>query len=90
MNKTIWKFKLEATGYQKIEMPIGAEILTIQIQIEIPHLWVLVDPEAEKETRHFEIFGTGHSISSDMGSPRTYIGTYQLIKENLVFHVFES
>ena len=29
MDKTIWKFELETIKHQTIEMPIGAEILTM-------------------------------------------------------------
>lgn len=89
MEKTIWKFKLETTDNQEIEMPIGAEILTVQTQGENPYLWALVDPEAEKETRTFEVFGTGHPIHCDMGVSRNHISTYQLQGGSLVFHVFE-
>jgi hypothetical protein len=89
MKKVIWKFELETTDNQEIEMPIGAEILTMQTQNEIPCIWALVDPKAEKETRTFEIFGTGHPIYYDMGVSRNYISTYQLHGGTLVFHVFE-
>ena len=87
--KTIWKFELETIGNQNIEMPIGAEILTIQAQSEEPCLWALVNPEAKKELRIFEIFGTGHPIRYDTGITRNFIGTYQLKDGGLVFHVFE-
>jgi hypothetical protein len=62
MKKVIWKFELEPTDNQEIEMPKGAEILTAQNQVGIPCLWALVDPTAEKETRTFEVVGTGHPI----------------------------
>lgn len=89
MKKTIWKFELETKGYQKIEMPEGSEILTVQTQFEKPCLWAFVDPNAEKEDRFIEIFGTGERINCDMGVNRKYIGTYQLSGGNWVFHVFE-
>lgn len=89
MKKSIWKFGLETTDNQEIEMPIGAEILTVQTQHEQPCLWALVHPSAEKEIRHFEVFGTGHEVSYPTGTDRKYIGTYQLHGGSLVFHVFE-
>ena len=89
MNKTIWKFELGTSFDQYFEMPEGAEILTIQAQGETHCLWVLVDPTAKKETRHFEIFETGSSICYDMGVSRNYIGTHQLRGGSYVFHVFE-
>jgi len=89
MEKTIWKFELSIKDNQKIEMPIGAEILTAQVQKEILCLWALVNSTSEKEIRYFEIFGTGHPVNYDMGTNRKYIGTYQLQDGSLVFHVFE-
>lgn len=89
MEKTIWKFELITTDKQTIEMPIGAEILTVQTQNETPCLWALCDPTVQKEMRSFEVFGTGHPVRYDMGVDRAYIGTYQLQGGSLVFHVFE-
>lgn len=68
-------------------MPIGAEILHLNMQNGDPHLWVLVNPDAKLEERHFEIYGTGHPIHGDMGIERKYIGTY--FEGEFVFHLFE-
>lgn len=89
MDKTIWKFKLETTGKQIVEMPIGSKILTVQTQNDAPCIWALVDPKKPKEKRFIEVFGTGHDVHYDMGVRRTYLGTYQLHGGSLVFHVFE-
>ena len=89
MNKTIWKFELETTDNQTIEMPVNAEILTVQTQNETPCMWALVDPTEKKEKRFIEVFGTGHDVHYDMGVSRNYLGTYQLHGGSLVFHVFE-
>jgi len=90
--KKIFKYELETTDYQEIEMPIGAQILCLQTQDEIPHIWALVDTNANKELKAFEIFGTGHEVP-DRDYPnddrRRYVGTYQLRKGALVFHCFE-
>ena len=87
MNKNIWKFQLETADYQTISMPKDAEILTVQTQDDTPCVWALVNPEAEKEDRNFELFGTGHKVP-DMGV-REYVATYQLHGGSLIFHVFE-
>lgn len=89
MKKTIWKFTLEVKDIQTLDMPKGAEILTVQFQETHGQLWALVDPEAEIEERDIEIFGTGNPIHCDMGLTRQYIGTYQMHGGNLVWHVFE-
>ena len=90
MIKTIWKFELETKDNILVQIPKGAKILTVETQHEQPCMWALVDPNKETETRHFEIFGTGHPINYGMGVDRSYIGTYQLDNGGLVFHVFES
>ena len=89
MNMTIWKYEFETKGLVNIEMPIGAEILTVQTQQEKPCMWALVDPEAKKKQRCFEVIGTGLPIYGGSDIKRTHIGTYQLHGGSLVFHVFE-
>lgn len=90
MRKTIWKFDLgEIADRYVISMPKGAEVLTLQLQRKLPCIWVLVDPQAEKEDRVFEIFGTGHVIDYSEGAERKYIGTFLIYGDDLVFHLFE-
>ena len=85
--RSVWKFPLEATDEQSIDMPDGAEILCVQMQGSMPTLWALVDPLAPKVARHFRVAGTGHAIKT-FDLPK-YIGTFQLAAGSLVFHVFE-
>lgn len=81
--KTIWKFKL-SSGI--IEIPKNSIILTVQTQHEKPYLWAIVDPIDETEKRYFNIYGTGHDLPNN---PGIYIGTFQVLNEDFVFHVFE-
>jgi hypothetical protein len=83
--KTIWKFELPKQG--KILMPKGAEILTVQTQNEIPCIWAVVNPDADKEERTFVIYGTGFEFQL---IDYKYIGTFQMHSHGLVFHVFEA
>jgi hypothetical protein len=79
---TIWKYPLAIWGeVQKIEMPIGARVLCVQLQDERPFLWAVVDDEAPAETRAFIMHGTGHQLM-----PGEYIGTIQL--HGFVWHYF--
>ncbi len=87
MSKSIWKFPLKTTLIQQIEMPADAEILTLQLQYEIPWIWVLVSTDAPNRKFTFEIFSTGESMPENI--KRKYIGTYQLNNSGLVFHCFE-
>ncbi|TNE75026.1 hypothetical protein EP331_00220 [bacterium] len=86
MEKTIWKFQLETTDYQEIEMPYQSKILCVQVQNGTPNIWALVDPKSPLVKRAFDIFGTGHPV--DYNVKREYIGTYQLHGGSLVLHVF--
>lgn len=82
--KTIWKFPLAADGL--VRMPIGAEILSVQVQDGQPVIWALVDSDAETETRMFRVVATGQHFA-----PRPedrYVGTMQL--GQLVFHIFDG
>lgn len=94
MNKTIYKYNTVEKGFTQkftIQMPKGAELLSIQIDGKTfaPTIWALVDPNQELEERYFELFGTGHDIPCDMGVERKYVGTYQYQKGEFVGHVFE-
>lgn len=87
--KTIWKFPLELTSVQGIELPQGAWILDCQMQNAKPQLWAVVDPNAPKSLARAYIVGTGHDMPENPGE---YIGTFQMLQGGspLVFHVFVS
>lgn len=86
--KTIWKFPLETTDYQEIEIPELHSILSLQVQNDVPTLWALInDTESKKEKVSIVIIGTGHPIENKQIAQRKFIGTYQL-SNGLVFHVF--
>lgn len=87
MKKVIWKFELKDVN-QKIELPTGYEILTLQTQNGQPCLWILVNPDNPKKTEVFEIYGTGHEIHYDMGIDREYVGTWQERDGLLIWHLF--
>ena len=84
---TIWKFNFETIDSFSLDMPILSEILTVQIQNNSPCIWAKVYPENIKIKRYFRVFGTGHTMNEleDL----EYIGTYQMMGGNLVFHLFE-
>lgn len=109
--KTIWKYPilqqvdglLGVTDRPVIKMPHGAEILTVQVQLqptraidgfrEVPTIWALVDPEAEVTNHGFLIVGTGNEVPQDVeGLPvqwSTYVGTWQQENGTFVFHLFD-
>lgn len=85
--KTIYKYQLQTTDEQVIELPKYYQILSVQIQNGVPCMWVLVDPENEPDSTKIRIYGTGHQF--DLKAWK-FIDTYQLQGGALVFHVFEN
>ena len=85
--KTIFKYPLEVTDEQTLEMPSGARILTVQTQHNVPCLWALVPIAAPMMQRRIITHGTEHPVPPTTGE---YIGTYQLDGGSLIFHVFEA
>jgi hypothetical protein len=86
---TIYKYGMPINDIITLQLPIGAKILDVQPQNGNPFIWCLVDPNVDTEVRHFEVFGTGHKMSTGMGVNREYIGTFQTMGGALVFHLFE-
>lgn len=86
--KQIWKYSLRTIDRQTLQVPAGAKILTVQVQRGEPYLWALVDPAADHPSNiNIAVFGTGHNIPDDIGE---YIGTFQLLNSELIFHVFKE
>lgn len=84
MNK-IWKYRLHLTDSQTIDMPCGAEILSVQMQDGYVCMWALCNTDAATEPRHIVIIGTGNPIRFKTGK---FIGTVQ--SEHFVWHVFDN
>ena len=81
----IWKWDLQITDLQTIEIPAGAEIQTVQMQGGQPRIWAACDEKAPIRPRRIAIYGTGHPINDH---PGVYIATFQA--GDFVFHVFEE
>ncbi|MGG7470785.1 DUF7352 domain-containing protein [Chryseobacterium arthrosphaerae] len=82
--KTIYKYQLETTDQQTITMPVGSEIISLQIQHGVPCIWAKVNTYNEVGDRTFVTFGTGQPLPENN---LEFIGTYQ--SGQYVFHVFE-
>lgn len=88
--KTIWKYLLELTDVQTLEMPEGSIILTTQMQGDTLSLWAITYPERAKrplQRRTIVIYGTGHTMRTDCEDK--FIATVQQAGGSLVWHVFE-
>lgn len=88
MKQVIFKYPLATVEEQVIEMPKGAEILSLQVQNNLPTLWAMVDTEAPLEGRVFISVLTGGALKV----PReglSFLGTAQMNNGAFVVHVFE-
>jgi len=81
----IWKYPL-GPGENVLEMPSGAEILTVQVQGHQPVLWAKVIPNLPKEKRIIRVLATGEGFN---GTGLKYISTFQIAGGSLIFHAFE-
>lgn len=69
-------------------MPIGAQILTAQMQNENLVIWAIINAQEEKkENRNIVIIGTGHVVG-DIANINHYINTIQV--GAMVWHLFEE
>lgn len=82
--KTIWKYEIAIADEQVIQMPGGAEILTVQVQHGTPCIWAIVDSDNASNPRRFRMYGTGHKVDET----GTYVGTFHIRNGTLVFHLF--
>jgi hypothetical protein len=82
---TVWKFSLEITDDQIVEMPEPAELLHVAEQYGRLMLWARVDPVAPLVNRLILIRGTGHSVGS-----QPHVGTVGQAGGYLVRHVFDG
>ena len=80
--KVIWKFELK----EGVEMPSGAQIVSIKEQFGTPQMWAICDPSQPLVKRHFRTIGTGWEFN-EKGT--VYIGSYFNPEGAFVWHVFE-
>lgn len=87
--KTIWKYELEL-GMNEIQIPSGYQFLDVQLQRGKPCAWFLIEQNNQRVDCKIRIIMTGYGIYDDDAKNLTYWGTFQLLSENLVFHVFHD
>lgn len=82
--RAIWKFTL--TPGQPVMMPAG-KVLSAHGQHDKICVWAEVDPSTPLRPRHFNVYGTGHTLPE---MPGYFLGTALIDGGNLVFHVYEA
>ena len=99
--KRIYKYPLEVTDQQYVDLPVGAQILSVQMQSQPawkmraentqPHLWALVDDaETMRCFRNVEMVGTGQPTGHIEFDLFDFISTIQMQDGRLILHVFIS
>ena len=87
MSRVIWKFGFDIRSDVVIEMPLGAKVISVQVQHGIPYIWAIVDPTAKVVGRNFKIYGTGHTMKDNLDLFE-YIGTFQMAGGDYIWHMY--
>jgi hypothetical protein len=86
---TVWKYGIDVkAGLQEVEVPAGAQLLSVDDQSGVPTLWFLVDTDNVKIPRKYILFGTGHEIPNDVLESLNHVGTINHYA-GFVWHIFE-
>lgn len=84
-NHAIHKYAITASR-QKINLPVGYKLLTVQLQNGTPHVWAVIDKAVPVTTPViFHVVGTGWIFDS---TGMDCIDTFQSHESGFVFHVF--
>lgn len=90
-DKSVFKYPLGDVSslppMQSVEMPMGAQILSTQIQHGQVTLWALVDPSAPMVLRSIYAAVTGENFTIRHGA--AFIGTAQFMEGGFVVHLFD-
>ena len=86
--KSIYKYPLEITYFQGVEIPKGSKLLSAKCQHDSLVIYAAVTDNEENELREIQIIGTGNPVYSDSKTKRKFIDTV-IMPNGLVWHVFE-
>lgn len=86
--RVVWKFPMPVGfGEVAVDMPVGAEILSVGQQDVGPRIWALCDPEAPREPRLLLVLPTGDR--TDMSRAGRFVGTIHGLDGWIWLHVWE-
>lgn len=80
----IFKYPLALEPTQVLQLPIGARILTVKEQNDVPTIWAVVDQTEQLADVQVKIVATGEEFELD---PWRYMSTV-LMSNGLVWHIF--
>lgn len=82
---TIYKYPIEVTTKQQVNMPDRASIHHAAVQNDKLYIWAIVEKENKIVPRTIYVYGTGHEFEN---WPEDFIGTVHFM--GLVLHVFND
>lgn len=87
--KRIFKYPLPVRDLVFLDLPLGAQVLSVAVQEGSIVLYALID-DAEKQTdrQAFRVVGTGHLCEDVLGM--RFLGTVNLHNGALMFHIFHD
>lgn len=85
MAASIWKFAIPRNQRSEIQVPIGAKVLSVQMQGDVICFWAKVDTDGMSVPVEFFIFGTGWKLPENIAELK-HFGTVQ--DEGFVWHVY--
>lgn len=83
----VFKYQFSIEDEFTLELPLLSEVLTVQLQHGIATIWALVNDKERLVERKFWLVGTGQEVHLGLNK---YIGTFQMLGGNLVYHLFEK
>jgi hypothetical protein len=88
MRRTVHKYETALSNVFTVELPHGAQILTLYAHGGDPFLYALIDADEKKvESVSFRLANTGDVIEDDC--ELRFVDTFQLRGAGLVYHLFE-
>ena len=85
--KSIFKYTLEVTDFQKLSLPVDSKILSVAEQNMQIVLYALVDTDSDVLDDYLIIIhGTGHP--ANYVDNQVFLGTVKMANGSLMFHVF--
>jgi hypothetical protein len=85
----IFKYQLKVTDSQRIMLPYGSKVLSVENQKETIVMYAIVDEEQEHMANiGVRIAGTGHKIEQHIIMDYRFLGTVKMLNGDLMFHVF--
>jgi len=88
MQQSIYKFPLEVTDVQTVDVENFKYIVGLEVQREIPVLYCMIDPIKHNTTKlTIHCVGTGHPAGR-IDDDFQFLGTAKLSGGGLMFHFF--